>query len=669
MVTFDSLTRNRHQVRRPPATTRAEDRFGRAIAAGNFNGFQGDDLVVGLPGLDVTAFGATNTNAGGVEIYSGGQWGPEPIGVQTGRLITQASPDMLDNPNRGDAFGRSLVAGDFNGDGKDDLVVGVNENLGVLADAGAVQVVYGSNRGLTAAGNQLWHKDTQGVKGEARAQDYFGSKLAVGDFNGDGYADLVASTRGSDFGNPNTVSVLHGSAQGLTADNNQIWRQGQNGLKGEEVVKDASIGVAFGDRFGSALATGDFNGDGKDDLAIGDPLEMINNKGEAGAVNVLYGSDTGLTANNSQFWHQDVKGMQSLTQQTSTWFGYSLAAADFNGDGKDDLAVGIPLAIVGGREEAGAVGVLYGSKYGLTAAGNQVFTQNSPGMDNTTAELGDMFGSVLAAGDFNGDGYADLAIGVPEESIGIARSAGAVDILYGSAAGLTTANTQTWHQNLVEVEGYATEDANFGHSLTVGDFNNDGYADLAIGLEKNFGVGGAVAILFGSAQGLTSELTLNAQIGTANSDFIYGTDRAAILYGGAGSDVIYGGAGDDILIGGEGDDILVGEDGDDIFYGGPGQNTFIGGDGADVFVIANRPRAHIDVLDFTPGVDRLGLLPGVSFDNLAIARAGTSTTISFGSAVFATLRDTNADVITANDFVRVDLTSLMGMNDVPFVVA
>ncbi|GEM_PF-2921605 len=668
MVSSDSLTLSRMQVRRPPSEVRREDRFGSAIVAGNFNGFQGDDLAVGVPGLTVAAFGADNLSAGGVDIFSGGIWGPQPDMMQKSRRLTQATPDMLNNPNRNDAFGRSLVAGDFNGDGKDDLAVGVNENLGVLTDAGAVQVVYGSTKGLTAAGNQLWHKDTPGVRGEARTRDFFGGKLAVGDFNGDGYADLVASTSGSDFGNPNTVSVLHGSAQGLTTDNNQIWRQGQNGLQGQEKVEDALAGVAFGDRFGSALATGDFNGDGKDDLAIGDYLEMVNGKTSAGAVNVLYGSDTGLIAANNQLWHQDVKGMQGAAQ-ASGWYGHSLAAADFNGDGKDDLAVGIPTMTVDGREEAGAVGVLYGSKYGLTAQGNQIFTQNSPGMDNTTAEFGDTFGAVLATGDFNGDGYADLAIGVHNESFGTVLSAGAVDILYGSADGLTTAGSQTWHQNLVEVEGYATDYARFGQSLTVGDFNNDGYADLAIGLEKNFGVGGAVAILFGSAQGLTSDLTLRSQMGTGNSDFIYGTDQAEILHGGAGSDVIYGGAGDDILIGGEGDDILVGEAGDDIFYGGPGWNTYIGGEGADVFVMANRPRAQIDVLDFTDGVDRLGLLPGVSFKDLSISQAGTSTTIALGGTVMATLRDTKADLITAEDFVRVDLTSLMGMNDVPFVVA
>ena len=96
--------------------------------------------------------------------------------------------------------------------------------------------------------------------------------------------------------------------------------------------------------------------------------------------------------------------------------------------------------------DAGAVNILYGSASGLTAAGNQFWTQDNPGILER-AEAGDLFGSALATGDFDGDGFADLAVGVPFENVGSVSDAGAVNILYGSASGLTAAGNQFWAQD------------------------------------------------------------------------------------------------------------------------------------------------------------------------------------------------------------------------------
>ena len=118
------------------------------------------------------------------------------------------------------------------------------------------------------------------------------------------------------------------------------------------------------------------------------------------------------------------------------------ARADFNGDGIGDLAVGVPFEDVDGNLDAGAVNVLYGSATGLTASGDQFWTQNSTGVLDD-AEAGDAFGSSLANGDFNNDGFSDLAIGVPSEDVaGPVANAGAVSVLYGSATGLTDDGNQ-----------------------------------------------------------------------------------------------------------------------------------------------------------------------------------------------------------------------------------
>ncbi len=150
-------------------------------------------------------------------------------------------------------------------------------------------------------------------------------------------------------------------------------------------------GAEAGDLFGASLASGDFDGDGFDDLAIGAPGEGIGAKADAGAVNVLYGSASGLTATGDQLWHQSTSGVLGGAE-AGDLFGASLASADFDGDGKDDLAIGAPGEGIGAKADAGAVNVLYGSASGLTAAGDQLWHQNVAGVLGG-AEPGDLFGS------------------------------------------------------------------------------------------------------------------------------------------------------------------------------------------------------------------------------------------------------------------------------------
>src|SRR5918994_1474649 len=182
----------------------------------------------------------------------------------------------------------------------------------------------------------------------------------------------------------------------------------------------------------------DFNRDGFADLAVGGPGQNDIH----GGVNVLYGSAGGLTT----------AGGRLLTKVGSApeeqdWFGWALAAGDFNHDGFADLAVGAPFETVGGAFAAGAVNVLYGSAGGLTASGGRLFTQVAG-----NPEVGDQFGSTLAAGDFNQDGFADLAAGAPLEDVGTVDDAGAFSTLYGSTSGLTTSGGRLFTQVAGPVE-------------------------------------------------------------------------------------------------------------------------------------------------------------------------------------------------------------------------
>ncbi len=421
----------------------------------------------------------------------------------------------------------SETMGDFNGDAYADLAIGVpNESIGSIGQAGAVSVIYGSAAGTTSAGNQLWHQDSSGVRGGSETDDHFGSAVASGDFNRDGYDDLAIGVRNEAIGTTlgaGAVNVLYGSSSGLRATGNQLWHQDVSLVLG---------GAETGDQFGSALATGDFNRDGFDDLAIGVPNESIGAIAGAGAVSILFGSGSGLIANGNQLWHQDSSGINGGSE-VNDHFGTALSAADYNGDGFADLAIGVRNESIGAIERAGAVNMIPGSPSGLTFIGNQIWHQNSANIDGGS-EADDGFGSALTSGLFNGDRFADLAIGVPKESIGSIPAAGAVNVIHGSAGGLTSNGDQIWHQNVTGIEGGSEANDAFGSALSAGDYNADGRSDLAIGVPvESIGSirgAGAVNVIYGSAAGLR-----------ANGDQILHQDRVGIA-GGCEADDAFGSA-------------------------------------------------------------------------------------------------------------------------------
>jgi hypothetical protein len=134
---------------------------------------------------------------------------------------------------------------------------------------------------------------------------------------------------------------------------------------------------------------------------------------------------------------------------------------DFDNDGFDDLAIGVPEEDVGVVGDAGTVTVLYGSASGVTATESQSWGQNTAGVKGA-AEADDFFGDVLIIGDFDNDGFDDLAIGAPGEDIGAAANAGAASVLFGSADGLSAAEDELWHQNSGGVLGSNGVDDLFG---------------------------------------------------------------------------------------------------------------------------------------------------------------------------------------------------------------
>lgn len=213
-----------------------------------------------------------------------------------------------------------------------------------------------------------------------------------------------------------------------------------------------------------------------------------------------------LRPESSQFLYQGLNGLEGTVEPLDE-FGDALATGDFNGDGSDDLAIGVQFESVGSLESAGVVQIIYGGTGGLMTSANQLWIQGSNGLPGT-AERFDRFGQSLAVGDFNGDGYDDLAAGAPREDIGDIAAAGAVVVIYGSFLGLTADGSQLWSQETLDVLETPEPFDQFGAALAAGDFDGDSIDDLAIGVdgEEIDGVdrAGIVQILYGAATGLTA---------------------------------------------------------------------------------------------------------------------------------------------------------------------
>ena len=386
-------------------------------------------------------------------------------------------------------------ASDFDGDGRADIVLAVpGEDVGDAQDAGVVTVVYGSRSGLDRGTSQTIQQGASGVTGTAEAGDHFGRAWATGDFNGDGYADLVVGAPNEAVGDidaAGSITVVYGGPSGLTGTGSAAFNQGGS------VAGQAETG----DRFGAAIATGDFDGDGYDDVAAGAPGEDVGSVVDAGDITILYGGGSGLQAARSRAFSQ-AGGVAGIAQRDDR-FGAAVTSGDFDNDGRDDLAVGAPGQDLRGRADAGAVTVLYGSGAGIAPSRSQQFSQF--GKIKGKPQANDQFGSAVAAGDFNGDGRDDLAVGVPGEDLPRGADAGQVNILYAGPSGLRKLGNARFSQ-AGKVNGVVQAGDRFGAALAVGDFDGNGRDDLAIGVPGedvgNDTDAGSVNVLYGKAGGL-----------------------------------------------------------------------------------------------------------------------------------------------------------------------
>jgi hypothetical protein len=459
--------------------------FGYSVStAGDVNGDGYGDIIVG-------AYGFTNgeTDEGKAYVYFGSSTG------------LPSSADWTDVSNQVSAFfGRSVAtAGDVNGDGFSEIIVGAMQYDNGQSNEGGAFLYQGYADGLRETVNWTYEINQVGA--------YFGlSVSSAGDVNGDGFSDVIVGAPIFDDGETNEGSafVFHGSAAGLSTFPN--WTAEGN-----------QLGVHFGIEVSTA---GDVNGDGYSDVIIGAYL-YTNGESEEGRAFVFLGSASGLS--DSADWTAE-------SNQSDSEFGRDVSTAgDVNGDGYSEVIVGANK-FMNGQIQEGRAFVYYGSEAGLSDSANWISESN---------QLFARYGtSVSSAGDVNGDGYSDVIVGASWYDNGLNDEGGAF-VYHGSSSGLGL--TAIWI-----AEGNFPY-ANFGMSVSgAGDVNGDGYSDVIVGAGYEDGgqaQEGKAYLYKGSATGLLpNPLWVTAGNG---EDQYYGTSvsSAGDVNGDGYSDLIIGAPG------------------------------------------------------------------------------------------------------------------------------
>lgn len=458
-------------------TAQAGHQLGRSLAGGDYNRDGYADLFIGIP---LSNQGAT-AGAGSVAVVRGAMLMPDTVADLT-----------IEGSAAGVGLGTAIATGDLNGDGFVELVVGKPKKNVSTTEDGSFTIYFGGATGLQLA-NQVTVDATA-------AEGNLGNALAIGDLNSDGYADLAVGAKRESSGqlNEGVVYVYFGGAGAFNTTADRV-------LQGDITSGQFGYSLAF---------AGDVNGDGFGDLIVGAPFQEQGENDE-GIVSIFFGgADMDV-----------ISDVQMQADQGSAFLGQSVAGVgDFNGDGFADVAAGAngldfnatnaggAYVWFGGRTMDAIHDRLYGGGQGNARMGFSVTAVgdvNGDGFDDFVAAANELdvnqtdtggarlfLGaaspptaaavtlapaqagagagrSVGSAGDLNDDGYADIVVGASGWDEGASAQAGAAFVYLGGPGAFDTTVDLTFTTTTASVE--------IGHSLTSGDFDGDGDADLAIG--------------------------------------------------------------------------------------------------------------------------------------------------------------------------------------------
>jgi hypothetical protein len=455
-----------------------EDRSGGSVSsAGDVNGDGIDDLIIGATGVDPD----NNSRAGSSYVVFGSDISlPNPFNLTT---INGTNGFIINGVAGNDFLGVSVSsAGDINGDGIDDLILGASQ--GGVNTAGSIYVVFGSdvNGGLPNPFNLTSLDGTNGfsINGLATSDNFGVSVNSAGDVNGDGIDDLIIGANGASA-NTGSSYVVFGSnvIGGLPHLINLASLDGTNGFSINGVTTDDASGE-------SVSSAGDINGDGIDDIIIGAIGADPGSNERAGSSYVVFGSNiigglphpfnlSSLDGSNGFALH----GIGEFDQSGSS----VSRAGDINGDDIDDLIIGAKFAdATGNNDFDGSSYVVFGSNVdgGLPHPFNLSSINGINGFTLNGADESGQFGvSVSTAGDVNGDGMDDLIIGAD----GASANTGSSYVVFGSnnlfphPFNLTSLDGK----NGFVLNGVSAEDRSGSSVNAAGDVNNDGIDDIIIG--------------------------------------------------------------------------------------------------------------------------------------------------------------------------------------------
>ncbi|MBH8555370.1 FG-GAP repeat protein, partial [Nostocaceae cyanobacterium CENA357] len=674
-------------------------------SAGDINGDGIDDLTIGadgaspngtpIAGSSYVVFGRNSGFSAGLNLSS----------------LDGSNGFVINGINSFDSLGRSVSsAGDINGDGIDDLIIGAsNASPNRESGAGSSYVVFGSSSGFNASLNLSSLDGSNGfVINGINSFDSSGSSVSsAGDINGDGIDDLIIGASSAD---PNgqyragSSYVVFGRSSGFNASLNLSSLDGSNGFVINGINSDDYSG-------GSVSSAGDINGDSFDDLIIGASNASPNGQYQAGSSYVVFGSSSGFNAslNLSSLDGSNGFVINGINNDDSSGRSVS-SAGDINGDSFDDLIIGASSADPNGQGYAGSSYVVFGFGF-TTAATTNEDTAVTILARNILRKYTDVEGERLTINDFtnptngtltfndngtqdnpsddfftytpnaNYNGTDSFNFTVSDGNGGSISSAFNLNVKPVNDAPVAANDRFTTSFNTavsIQASTLLANDTDIdssslsitgvsGATKGIAVLNNNGTqdnsADDFIVFTPTNGFSGNAKFNYTISDGsLTSTTTVAIAVGanitgtnrndtisgTPGDDKICGGNGNDTICGGKGNDTISGGNGKDTIYGGKGKDILTGGNGNDTISGGKGNDMLTGGNGKDKFVFASKEGTDT-ITDFRKGTDLIGLSGGLTFGQLSFC--GNNILVTSTSEILAKLTGINTTNLTASDFI------------------